>query len=99
MKRLYCYKNDEREERFDNFVNEIESKPDISDEEVLSLFGFPENTDPDMVTMADLIRVAFTKWMDIPENLWNKPLCLYTDEENKIFENFSNEVVTFVRED
>lgn len=62
--------------------------------ELMRMFGFDENTKPEELTILDIIPGIYELLLDIPHEFWTKPICQLTEEDEKLYDDAMNKVMT-----
>lgn len=95
MKYLFGFDCD-FEEKCEKIGTELDdiSTQDERAAELMRMFNFDENTKPEELTILDIIPGVAELMLDIPHEFWTKPICQLTEEDEKLYDDAVNKVMT-----
>lgn len=95
MKHLYGFDIDV-EEKLEKIAMELNdgSTQEERVTELMRTFGFDENTKLEELTLLDIIPGFYELMLGIPHEIWTKPMVQLTEEDDTLYEDAMNKVVT-----
>lgn len=95
MKYLFGY-NDDFEKKCENIGMEFEEASTNEERaaKLCKIFGFDENTKAEELSILDIIPGVAELLLGIPSELFTKPLCQLTKEDEKLYDEAINRVMT-----